>query len=211
MTINNTSNVNPYVNIQNQQSNNQENSVSFSGLSFDEISEIMPTKEKYPDFLKFKEEMLKIDMDSEYTAYLMSSSFSNDESLNSAMYETLKDKSFGEQLVFITEIESNMADEYNNMNIVASFVMPSYGEESLHSQNTLTQEEKKTIDIDSFISKMIETFTEDFDESKNEQYQSIINGYSTLQKNYQKIIDEKNALLENLTKNNKENPLLNIE
>jgi len=211
MTINNTSNVNPYVNIQNQQSNNQENSVSFSGLSFDEISEIMPTKEKYPDFLKFKEEMLKIDMDSEYTAYLMSSSFSNDESLNSAMYETLKDKSFGEQLVFITEIESNMADEYNNMNIVASFVMPSYGEESLHSQNTLTQEEKKTIDIDSFISKMIETFTEDFDKSKNEQYQSIINGYSTLQKNYQKIIDEKNALLENLTKNNKENPLLNIE
>jgi len=211
MTINNISNVNPYVNIQNQQSNNQENSVSFSGLSFDEISEIMPTKEKYPDFLKFKEEMLKIDMDSEYTAYLMSSNFSNDENLNSAMYETLKDKPFMEQLGFIIEIESNMADEYNNMNIIASFVMPSYGEESLHSQNTLTQEEKKTIDIDSFISKMIETFTEDFDESKNEQYQSIINGYSSLQKNYQKIMDEKNVLLENLTKNNKENPLLNIE
>jgi len=193
MTINAAS-VNPYINIQKQQSTQQQNSISLEGLTLSEIREIMPTEEKYPDFLEFKKEMIKIDMDSEYGAYQFSNSFTNNEPINNALYETLKnDTKFG-KLFLISEIEHNMADEYNNMNIVASFVMPTSQDEQLHARDFLTKKEKHSIDFDSFISKMLKTFTKDLDEAKGgkikQQYQDIVDGYTLLQQNYNRAKSE---------------------
>jgi len=187
MTIN-TASVNPYINMQKQQSTQQQNSINLESLSFDEIKSIIPTEEKYPNFLEFKEEMLKLDKGSEYTAYIMSSNFTNNKNLNSAMYETLKNDTKAGQVLFMHEIEQNMADEYNNIDIEASFIMPTNQNEHIHSNNFLTQKEKKTIDFDNFISKMLTTFTEDLNEAKGgtlkQQYQNIVDRYSTLQRNY---------------------------
>jgi hypothetical protein len=113
---------------------------------------------------------------------------------NKAMFNTMNsiDDPF-QAIVFSSEIASNLTDYANNKNIEASFVVESQGED-FHSKSNLTQKQLNNINFDSFISKMLKTFTQDLQNSTNgktkEQYQAIVDGYSLLQQNYNQAKSE---------------------
>lgn len=137
-------------------------------------------------------------------------SLTNDEEFNKALFETMKTKEHPG--LYFDEIKHNI--EYSQGN--RDFPWPSISVDEVQGyREPLTGDEYKNLDVQSFLSSIIKTYQElllnlpsHLDEEETEE---TLNNYIELQKSYQEKKDEKNALLESLTKNNKENPLLNIE
>jgi len=134
----------------------------------------------------------------------------NDDDFNKALFETMQTKEHPG--LYFDEIKHNIDYSLGNR----QFPWPTISvDEAQGDYLPLTGDEYKNLDVQKFLSTIIQTYQEMLLKLPGyldrEETEETLNNYKELQKSYQEKKDEKNALLENLTKNNKENPLLNIE
>ncbi|MCG3669706.1 hypothetical protein L5F33_05515 [Aliarcobacter butzleri] len=112
--------------------------------------------------------------------------YSDNDKLNKALYETTQAiKDDVEAFVTTSEIYENMRNYYHGYDTKASFVIDekTYGKEI----PDLTRAQINSINVEDFLSKMINTFTKDYEEAPNyvkNQYKAIIDGYSLFQQSY---------------------------
>jgi len=120
--------------------------------------------------------------------------FSNNDKLNEATYETMRNLEDPlEVSVFALEVQINLQDYYYGKDITSSFqINGTDGSNHIHKELNSTQ--LSNINVDDFIDKMLETFTEDYNSVKSgtvkEQYKNIVDGYSSFKENYDKAVTE---------------------
>ncbi|MCT7610237.1 hypothetical protein N5U14_05220 [Aliarcobacter butzleri] len=111
---------------------------------------------------------------------------SNNETLNKALYETLRGiKDPLDSHVMNSELQSNLENYYHGYTTKASFQIDeeTYGKEIPN----LTRTQLSSINVEDFLSKMTSTFTKDYEEASSyvkNQYKAIIDGYSLFQQSY---------------------------
>jgi len=132
----------------------------------------------------------------------------NDDSFNKTMFETMKTKS--EPGLFLMEVRHNM--EYSQGRREHPWPTISVNE-AQGNFSPMSAEEFKNIDVQKFLDDIIKTYEELLFNLPyyldREETEKTLQGYKELKEEYQKELDEKNAMLESYTKNTKENPLLN--
>jgi len=144
------------------------------------------------------------------SSLLQVTNFSNDDDFNKTLFETMKTKEYPG--LYFDEIKHNIEYEAGNR----QFPYPTISlDEAQGNYTPFSNDDYKNLDVEEFLENIIETYTEMLlnlpSYLDREETEETLNNYKELQKDYQEKQDEKKALLENLTKNNKENPLLNIE
>ncbi len=111
---------------------------------------------------------------------------SNNETLNKALYETLRGiKDPLDSHVMNSELQSNLENYYHGYTTKASFQIDeeTYGKEIPN----LTRTQLSSINVEDFLSKMTSKFTKDYEEAPSyvkNQYKAIIDGYSLFQQSY---------------------------
>ena len=111
---------------------------------------------------------------------------SNNETLNKALYETLRGiKDPLDSHVMNSELQSNLENYYHGYTTKASFQIneETYGKEIPN----LTRTQLSSINVEDFLSKMTSTFTKDYEEAPSyvkNQYKAIVDGYSLFQQSY---------------------------
>ncbi|XPV70631.1 MAG: hypothetical protein ACNI25_08590 [Halarcobacter sp.] len=176
-------------------------------LSYEEAKELRKKLEENSYLEESKNGDQRISFGS---ALLQVTNFSNDDDFNKTLFETMKTKEYPG--LYFDEIKHNIEYEAGNR----QFPWPTISvDEAQGNYTSLSNDDYKNLDIEKFLENIIETYTEMLlnlpSYLDREETEETLNNYKELQKDYQEKKDEKNALLENLTKNNKENPLLNIE
>jgi len=120
--------------------------------------------------------------------------YSNNEKLNEAKYEAMRNMEEEADVIhFSIELQTNLQDYYYGKETTASFQINGT-DGSNHVGTNLNEVQLSNINIDDFIDKMLETFTEDYNSVKSgtikEQYKSIVDGYSSFKENYDKAVTE---------------------
>ncbi len=143
------------------------------------------------------------------SALLQVTNFSNDDDFNKTLFETMKTKEYPG--LYFDEIKHNIEYEAGNR----QFPWPTISlDEAQGNYTPFSNEQYKNLDIQQFLTNIIEIYQELLLKLPSyldrEETQETLDNYKELQKNYQEKQDEKKAILENLTKNNKQNPLINI-
>lgn len=111
---------------------------------------------------------------------------SNNETLNKALYETLRGiKDPLDSHVMNSELQSNLENYYHGYTTKASFQIDeeTYGKEIPN----LTRTQLSSINVEDFLSKMTSTFAKDYEEAPSyvkNQYKAIVDGYSLFQQSY---------------------------
>lgn len=144
------------------------------------------------------------------SSLLQVTNLTNDDSFNKAMFETMKNSE--EPGLMLMELKHNM--EYSQGK--RAHPWPTLSLDEVQGNMTqLTPEEFRNIDVKKFLDEIIKTYEElllnlphYLDKNETEE---TLNGYKELKEKYQKELDEKSAILESYTKNNKENPFINKE
>ncbi len=118
--------------------------------------------------------------------------YSSNDTFNKSFYETLQNSDKPEDAVIMSfEIKTNLSDYYYGKDVNASFVVSN---NEIHSNKDLTKAQINSIDFNDFISTMLTNFKEDLNnaskaqDSVKEQYKQIIDGYNSLQKNYDQAV-----------------------
>jgi len=135
------------------------------------------------------------------------SDISNKEPKN-LMDKIMNDSNAKDGVIFLGELQQNLADFYYGLDIKASFDMS-----VSHSYSNLTQEQISQIDFNEFLTQMLDTFTGELDKVKTSnddelinQYQNIVNGYEFISSAYSNIKEseiENEAILEQYTSSTK--------
>jgi len=114
--------------------------------------------------------------------------YSANDNFNKGFYETLQNSDNPEDAVIMSfEIKTNLSDYYYGKDVSASFVVSN---DEIHANKDLTKGQINSIDFNDFVSTMLKNFKEDLNnastaqDSVKEQYKQIIDGYNSLQKNY---------------------------
>lgn len=120
--------------------------------------------------------------------------YSGNDSFDKGFYETLQNSDSENSLVMFYEIQTNLSDYYYGKDVNASFVVSN---DEIHSNKDLTKSQINSINFNDFISTMLKDFNEDLNnastaqDSVKEQYQLLIDSYSSLQNSYSKSMKEK--------------------
>lgn len=180
----------------NETSSYQKNEkVDYSNYSADDIRKISyeEAKANYEDIQKRINE-LEDTKDGEKTALMFQYAkinMSDNDNLNKAMYETLGNIENPAKTMWMQlEMQINLQDFYAGKPTEASFVISN---DDIHVSTELTRAQLNSIDIDAFISTMLDKFSQDLSETNGtvkEQYQNIINGYKLFQQNYKDVEKE---------------------
>ena len=113
---------------------------------------------------------------------------SNNDELNKALYETLRGiKDPLDSFVMNSELQFNLENYYHGNETRASFV---YDPKTYGKNYELTKEQLSSINADDFFSKMLNTFTKDYEAAPREakeQYKKIVDGYSIFSQVYNKL------------------------
>lgn len=113
---------------------------------------------------------------------------SNNDELNKALYETLRGiKDPLDSFVMNSELQFNLENYYHGNETRASFV---YDPKTYGKNYELTKEQLSSINVDDFFSKMLNTFTKDYEAAPREakeQYKKIVDGYSIFSQVYNKL------------------------
>src|SRR5574344_273343 len=113
---------------------------------------------------------------------------SNNDELNKALYETLRGiKDPLDSHVMNSELQFNLENYYHGNETRASFV---YDPKTYGKNYELTKEQLSSINVDDFFSKMLNTFTKDYEaapKEAKEQYKKIVDGYSIFSEVYNKL------------------------
>lgn len=113
---------------------------------------------------------------------------SNNDELNKALYETLRGiKDPLDSHVMNSELQFNLENYYHGNETRASFV---YDPKTYGKNYELTKEQLSSINADDFFSKMLNTFTKDYEAAPREakeQYKKIVDGYSIFSQVYNKL------------------------
>ena len=113
---------------------------------------------------------------------------SNNDELNKALYETLRGiKDPLDSFVMNSELQFNLENYYHGNETRASFV---YDPKTYGKNYELTKEQLSSINVDDFFSKMLNTFTKDYEaapKEAKEQYKKIVDGYSIFSQVYNKL------------------------
>ena len=116
---------------------------------------------------------------------------SDNDKLNKAVYETLRAiKDPIESLTVSSEIQTNSQDYYYGKDVNASFVVSN---NQIHTDKNLTTSQINSINVEDFLSKMVNAFSEDYENAPlniKEQYKQIVDGHSLFQKNYNQAVRE---------------------
>lgn len=144
------------------------------------------------------------------SALLQVTDLTNDDSFNKTLFETMKSKD--NPGLYLDEIKHNMGYTQGNMEFTFESISVA---EAQGSFSPLTSKEIKNINVEKFLQDIIDTYEELLLKLPSyldrEEIQQSLNDYRQLQKDYQEKQNEKNVVLENLTKNHRENPLINIK
>ncbi|RBQ31954.1 hypothetical protein CRU92_04080 [Arcobacter sp. FW59] len=110
---------------------------------------------------------------------------SNNETLNKALYETLRGiKDPLDSHVMNSELQFNLENYYYGNETRASFV---YVPKTYGKDYQLTKEQLSSINVEDFLSKMTSAFTKDYEAAPSyvkNQYKAIVDGYSLFQQSY---------------------------
>lgn len=116
---------------------------------------------------------------------MYSLTYSDNDKLNEGMYETLRAmKNPVDAHVMFSEIQINLQDYYYGKPINASFVVSN---NDIHAHEILTRAQLNSINVEDFLSRMVESFSEDYENasmSVKNQYKQIVDGYNLFQQNY---------------------------
>lgn len=135
----------------------------------------------------------------------------NDEEFNKTLFDTVKSKTPTEGALHMDMIIHNM--EYTEGRRM--FPWPTlYVEEALGNYSPLTKDEMKQLDVQKFLSQMIDDYKQLLlnlpHYYKRDEVEEHLQSFEQLQNSYQSKLDEKNSILAQLLKNNKPNPLTTI-
>jgi hypothetical protein len=134
-----------------------------------------------------------VDMENVAARFQIAYAQSNgNEKLDKAMYGMMQSVSADDVLPLSLELSINLQDYAAGKDIHAGFVKGD-GYEELHSNQALSQQQLKNINVDDFLSKMLETFTKDYNEAKGsvkEQYKTVVSAYELLKENYESNLKE---------------------
>lgn len=115
----------------------------------------------------------------------------NDTSFNKALYNTMQNTDDRAQVLSMYfELNTNLSDYYYGKDMYAGFVVSN---DNIHADKNLTQAQRFSINYDKFISKMLDTFTKDYEKtsgSVKEQYKNLVDMYSDIQNTYSSSIKE---------------------
>lgn len=110
---------------------------------------------------------------------------SNNDELNKATLRGIKDPL--DSFVMNSELQFNLENYYHGNETRASFV---YDPKTYGKNYELTKEQLSSINVDDFFSKMLNTFTKDYEAAPREakeQYKKIVDGYSIFSQVYNKL------------------------
>jgi len=117
------------------------------------------------------------------------------------LMDKLKQDSENGGIIVLGEIQQNLADYYNELDVVASFDMS-----VKHTNSNLTNEQINSIDVGQFFIQMLDKFNQELEDAKNtgnpqliKQYEKIVQGYSFFNDAYDAIKtkeDENKTLLQ---------------
>lgn len=114
--------------------------------------------------------------------------YSSNDNFNKGFYETLQNSDKPEDAVIMSfEIKTNLSDYYYGKDTNASFVVSN---DEIHSNKDLTKAQINSIDFSDFVSTILTNFKEDLNnaskaqDSIKEQYQLLINSYSSFHDSY---------------------------
>jgi len=174
--------------------------IDYSNYSASEIRDIPydEAKENYEQIKERVDDLGKEKLSISESKELMKTYFqlngvnqSDNDILNETMYETMGD--IEDPIRFSLELQTNLQDYYYGKETTASF-QSTDAYTSNHTDKELNEVQLSNINIDDFIDKMLETFTEDYASAKSasmkEQYKDIVDGYSSFKENYDKAVTE---------------------
>ncbi len=182
------------------------NETELKKLSYEEAKEL---REKLEENGYLKKDNNENQLYSVGNTLLSVINFTNDDDFNKTLFETMKTKE--NPGLYLDEVKHNIEYEGGNR----QFPWPTISlDEAQGNYTPFSNEQYKNLDIQQFLTNIIETYQELLLKLPSyldrEETQETLDNYKELQKNYQEKQDEKKAILENLTKNNKQNPLINI-
>ena len=115
----------------------------------------------------------------------------NDTSFNKALYNTMQNTDDRAQVLSMYfELNTNLSDYYYGKDMYAGFVVSN---DNIHADKNLTQAQRFSINYDKFISKMLDTFTKDYEKTSGpvkEPYKNLVDMYSDIQNTYSSSIKE---------------------
>ncbi|MCJ8325791.1 MAG: hypothetical protein MJK08_01720 [Campylobacterales bacterium] len=175
----------------------QEIEVIYNNYSLQEIREIPfeEAKENYDQIIQRINAIKKSEqVDGEKWALRLQYEYinmTNDTSFNKAVYNTMQNTDDRAQVLSMYfELNTNLSDYYYGKDMYASFVVSN---DNIHAHKSLTQAQHFSINYDKFISKMLDTFTKDYEKapgSVREQYKNLVDMYSDIQNTYSSSIKE---------------------
>lgn len=171
--------------------------VIYNNYSFQELREIPfeEAKENYDQIKQRINAINKSDQDGgEYWALMFqyeNINMTNDTSFNKALYNTMQNTDDRAQVLSMYyELHSNLRDYYYGKDMYAGFIASN---DNIHADKYLTQAQLFSINYDKFISKMLDTFTKDYEKTSGpvkEQYKNVVDMYSDIQNTYSSSIKE---------------------
>ena len=198
--VNSISSTSEVKSVKNTTYSQQTSKVDYSNYTPSQIKEIPyeEAKANYDEIFKrindIDDEKLSFDesnMRSNVFFQLSKVKLSDNDKLNKAVYETMKDiKDPVESMMTGFEINTNLRDYYYGKDVNASFVVSN---NPIHTDKNLTTSQINNINVEDFTSKMLDTFSEEYANSLGvlkEQYKQIVDGYNLFQKNYNQAVRE---------------------
>ena len=159
--------------------------IDYSEYTISEIRDIpyAEAKENYDQIMERATNLEKQGVDEESfiaTMQLEKINYSDNNKLNEVLYETMRlTDDPKDALLLDSEIQVNLQDYYYGKDITASFVI-SDSNDSGHAHKELNRTQLSNINVDDFINKMLEAFTNDYNNTKGgaikEQYKNIVDG-----------------------------------
>ena len=177
-----------------------------STLSYEEAKQYKPKIDNYFKQLGLGDNAPLSKMLSMSSPWINTIGLTNDESFNKALFDNVKTKEATDGWLY-------MSDTIHNMEYAVGIKKYPAGalsiEEAQGNAPFLSRNDAKQIDIANFFDKVLEGYRywAKIYQGIEEQTNKIIAGIKDLKEDYQKNLDENKALLEQLTKNTKPNPL----
>ncbi|MDX9743297.1 MAG: hypothetical protein RBT59_05720 [Arcobacteraceae bacterium] len=175
-------------------------------LSYEEAKQYKSQIDNYFKQLGFPDDAPLSKMLSMSFPWINTIGLTNDESFNKALFDNVKTKEATDGWLY-------MSDTIHNMEYAVGIKKYPAGalsiEEAQGDAPFLSRNGAKQIDIANFFDKVLEGYKywAKIYQGIEEQTNKIITGIKDLKEDYQKNLDENKALLEQLTKNTKPNPL----
>ena len=174
--------------------------IDYSEYNISEIRDI-PYAEAKENYDQIKERITKLSEEDlskaesieHVNAYMQLSTvnYSDNENMNETVYETMA--IVESPALFSFELQTNLEDYYYGKDTTASFRIDGT-DGSNHANKELNKTQLSNINMDDFINKMLETFTNDYNTAKDptlkEQYKSIVDGYNLFKESYDQAVTE---------------------